>query len=328
MNIGNLEIEYKAVPAPLASLTDIAFRKLLDEIGYTGFMVTEMISAEGLRRQQTKTLDMIRTVGFKTPQFVQLFGSQPEPFVEAVKYIENETDFCGIDVNMGCPANKVVKKGGGGALLKNPAMVAAIVREIKKNTNLPVTVKIRLGFAKENVLENVKILEQEGADAITVHFRLCTDGYSGEARWHSAPLIKETLKKDTVFIGNGDIKTAAQAREKMKIVSGVMIGRGAMANPLIFAEIAGALKKRGKKGTGKENNENLNMNRVCHRLLDLIEDYYAPEFRLARIKAFSRFLFSNRKNSKKFRQKIYGSTTFEEARDYFELTRANNYFTD
>jgi tRNA-dihydrouridine synthase B len=307
LKIGNLKIKYRVMPAPLASITDIVFRKLLDEIGYADYMVTEMISAEGLRRQKAKTLDMIPPGDFKTPQFIQLFGAEPRPFVDAVKYVENRTGFCGVDINMGCPANKVIKKGGGAALLKSPKLAATILREIKKNTRLPVTVKIRLGFTKENVFEMVKILEEEGADAIAVHFRLQSDRYRDTAKWHYAPLVKEKLKKNTVFIGNGDVKTAAEAKEKMKVVDGVMIGRGAVSNPLIFAEIAGA------------NPEKLNMNWVYQRLLELIEEHYEPDLRLPRIKAYTRFLFSHRKHSKKMRQQIYTSTTFEQAKQHFSV---------
>lgn len=314
MKIGNLDIKYNAMPAPLASLTDIAFRTLLDQIGYCGFMVTEMISAEGLRRRQSKTLAMVRQGNFKSRQFIQLFGSEPEPFIEAVKLVENETSFSGIDINMGCPATKVIKKGGGAALLKDPLKVAAIVREVKKSTLLPVTVKIRLGFNRVNVLEIVKILEQEGADAIAVHFRSREDGYTGAAKWKYAPAIREQLRKDTVFIGNGDIKTAAQAREKMKVVDGIMIGRGAVSNPLIFAEIAGKA-------------EGIDMKWMYRRLLELIEEYYAPPLRLARVKAYTRFLFSNRKYSKAIRQKIYTSKTYEEARGEFLSMMVENYFS-
>jgi tRNA-dihydrouridine synthase B len=304
LKIGNLEIKYHAMLAPLASITDIVFRKLVDEIGYAGFMVTEMISAEGLRRQKTKTLDMIRPGDFKTPQFIQLFGAEPGPFVDAIRYVENETEFCGVDINMGCPAHKVIKKNAGAALLKNPQQIAAIMQAIKKNTRLPITVKIRLGFTGVNVVEIVKILGQEGADAITVHFRSRTDRYSQKARWDYAPLIKEEIK-DIVFIGNGDIKTAADAKEKLKIVDGVMIGRGAVINPLIFPGIANV------------NTEDLNLKWVYKRLLELVEEHHAPKFRLPRIKAYARFLLSTREHSKKQRQQVYTSKTFEEAREHF-----------
>jgi tRNA-dihydrouridine synthase B len=304
LKINNLEIKYHAMLAPLASITDIVFRKLLDEIGYTGFMVTEMISAEGLRRQQAKTLDMIRPGEFKSPQFIQLFASEPAPFVDAIKYVENETEFCGVDINMGCPAHKVTRKNAGSALLKNPQKIAAIMQEIKKHTRLPITVKIRLGFSGVNVFEIVKILEQEGADAITVHFRLQTDRYSQKAKWEYAPLIKEKIK-NTVFIGNGDIKTAADAKEKLKIVDGVMIGRGAVINPLIFPGIANV------------NIENLNLQWVYNRLLELVEEHCEPKFRLSKIKAYARFLLSTREHSKKQRQQVYTAKTFEEAKEHF-----------
>ena len=310
LKIGNLEIKYPAVPAPLASITDIAFRKLLDEIGHVGYMITEMISAEALRRRHEKTLGMIRPGDFKSPQFIQLFGSDPAALVEAAKYVENETQFHGIDINMGCPAIKVIKKDAGAALLKKPLLIAEIVRELKKHIRLPLSIKIRLGFNDINVLETVKIIEQEGADAITVHFRLRSEGYSQEAKWQYAQAIRELIK-NAVFIGNGDIKTAADAREKMKIVDAVMVGRGAVINPLIFPEIHGDLPA------------NMNTAWVFKRLLELIEEHYPPNFHLPRLKAYARFLLSNREHSKKMREQIYTSKHFADARLHF-LSYCNN----
>ncbi len=321
LKIGHLEIKTNAMLAPLAALTDIVFRRLIDEIGFAGFMVTEMISAEGLRRMQTKTLGMIQPAAFKSPQFIQLFGGEPQPFIDAVKYVENETDYKGIDINMGCPATKVIKRGAGAALLKTPLQIAAIVREIKQNTHLPITVKIRLGFQVVNVFEIVKILEEEGADAITVHFRLRCQGYSGQADWQYAPLIRQQLKKETVFLGNGDIKTATDAHEKMQIVDGVMIGRGAVINPLIFAEIAGAVPPTGD-GPG-----HLNMKWVYYRLLELIEEHYPPDMRLNRIKAFARFIFSNRKFSKVIRHQIYTCSGYDAAKELFRSIMLDEYLS-
>ncbi|HLP44707.1 MAG TPA: tRNA-dihydrouridine synthase family protein [Candidatus Kapabacteria bacterium] len=300
LKIGNLEIKYNAMPSPMAAFTDIAYRKLMDEIGYTGFIVTEMISAEGLRRKQTKTMDMIKLFDFKTPQFIQLFGSEPDAIVEAAKYIENETAYSGIDINMGCPVPKVVRRGSGSALLKEPTRAAAIVRALKKNISLPVTVKIRLGFNEVNVIEVARMLDQEGADAIAVHFRLKSDGYKGQARWEYAPLIKDRVK--TLLIGNGDILTAVEAKEKLNTVDGVMIGRGAVRNPLIFKETAGV-------PVG-----DLNLEWGINRLLELIQEYYPPRLQLSRAKAFARFLFAGRIGCKKIRTHVHASTTFEEAK--------------
>lgn len=300
LKIGNLEIKYRAMPAPMASFTDIAYRKLMDEMGYTGFIVTEMISAEGLWRKQARTMNMIKLFDFKTPQFVQLFGSEPGPVTEAAKYIENETGYSGIDINMGCPVPKVVRRGSGAALLKDPLRAAAIVRDLKKNISLPVTVKIRLGFNEVNVLEVARILDQEGADAIVVHFRLKSDGYKGQARWEYAPLIREQVK--TVLIGNGDILTAAVAKEKLNIVDAVMIGRGAVKNPLIFTEIAGAPAG------------DIDLKWTINRLLELIREYYPPRLQLSRVKAFARYLFTGRIGCKKIRSSVHAATTFEEAK--------------
>ena len=301
------------MPSPMASVSDIVFRKLLDEIGCTGYMVTEMISAEGLRRKQERTLEMIKSFEFKSPQFVQLFGSEPEPLLDAAKYIENETNYSGIDINMGCPAPKVLRKGSGAALLQEPARAAAIVRALKNSTRLPVTVKIRLGFDQVNVFEIAKILDQEGADAITVHFRLKSERYRGTAKWELAPLIKERI--NTVLIGNGDIISAQEAKEKLntRAVDAVMIGRGAVRNPLIFTEIAGA-----------ESGE-IDIKWCINRLLELIEQYYPPKLQLPRVKAFARFLFSGRIGCKKIRKNIYASHTFGEARNHLEALHWDDY---
>lgn len=298
MKIGNLEIRYRAMPSPMASVTDIVFRRLVDEIGGAGFMVTELISAEALRRSQSRTLEM--TAGFrgKTPQFIQLFGSTPEQFTEAGKYIENETEYNGIDINMGCPAPKVVRKGAGAALLNDPQRAGEIVLALKHAVKLPVTVKIRLGFSRVNVFEMVKILQEQGADAIAVHFRLRSEGYSGDAHWEYAGRLKEMLK--IPLIGNGNILTPEQGREKLGIVDGVLIGRGAVRNPLIFRQIAG------------EDAGDFSMERVIRRLLELIGEHFRPDLQAPRVKAVARFLFSGRQQSKRVRSQVYAARTMEE----------------
>jgi nifR3 family TIM-barrel protein len=311
LKIGNLEIKYRAMPSPMASFTDIAYRKLLDEIGYTGYMVTEMVSAEGLRRRRKRTFELIKTTDFKTPQLIQIFGSAPDEFVDAAKVIQNETSYQGIDINMGCPAAKVLRKGAGSALLKEPLKVAAIVRALRKSTTLPLTVKIRLGFDSVNVFEIGQILESEGVDAITVHFRLKSDGYQGEAKWQYASLIKEKIS--TILLGNGNIITAQEAMEKLHLVDGVMIGRGAVKDPFIFAKIAGA------------NAGNRDFTWVIDRLLELIEQFYPEKLQLNRIKAFSRFLFFGKKNCKKVREKVFGSNSYKEAKNYLRTIDLDEY---
>jgi len=303
LKIGKLILAHKTILAPMASLTDIVFRRVVDEIGGIGLMVTELISAEGLRRKQRRTLEMVRTFEFKTPQFIQLFGSEPDPFVESAKFIENETDYCGIDINMGCPARKVVRKGAGAALLADPIKIAKLCKAVKKNVSLPLSVKIRLGFEEENLYEVLKVLEGEGVDAVAIHFRMRSENYSGPAKWEFAKGLRENFKP--VLIGNGDIKSKSDAMDKLRMVDGVMIGRAAIRNPFIFSAIA-------------ENDPGIpNKSEVTERILDLVEEYYPPEYRLLRIKAFTKYLVMGKPHIKKIRYKIYSSKTFNGVKKYF-----------
>ena len=303
LKIGNLHLKHRTILAPMASLTDIVFRRVLDEIGGVGLMVTEVISAEGLRRKQNKTLSMIRSFDFNTPQFIQLFGSEPEPFIDAVKYIEEETDFSGIDINMGCPVRKIIKKRAGAALLKDPKKIGEICRKVRKVISIPFTVKIRLGYEEENVFEILKVLENEGVDAVTVHFRLKTDRYSSEARWEYAERIKE--RSGLKIIGNGNILNRDEALERLNIVDGIMIGRGAINNPFIFAEMQ-------DKIPGPEDKKE-----VIERIIALVEEYYPPKLRLLRIKAFTKYLALGKPYIKKIKHKVYASKTFDDVKQFF-----------
>ena len=303
LKIGNLHLKYRTILAPMASLTDIVFRRVVDEIGGVGLMVTELISAEALRRKQKKTLSMIRPFNFNTPQFIQIFGSEPEPLIDAVKYIERETDFSGIDINMGCPVRKVIKKRAGAALLKHPKKIGEICRQVRKVISIPFTVKIRLGYEEENVFEILKVLENEGVDAVTVHFKLKTDKYGSKAKWEYAEKIKEW--SGLKIIGNGNILNRDEALEKLNIVDGIMIGRGAINNPFIFAEIQDEIISPVYK---KE---------IIERIMTLVEEYYPPELRLLRIKAFTKYIAFDQPNIKIVRHKVYASKSFDDVKQFF-----------
>jgi len=246
---------------------------------------------------------MIRSFDFNTPQFIQLFGSEPDSFTDAVKYIEEETDFSGIDINMGCPVRKIIQKRAGAALLKDPKKIGEICRKVRKVISIPFTVKIRLGYEEENVFEILKVLENEGVDAVTVHFRLKTDKYSSEARWEYAERIKE--RSSLRIIGNGNILNRDEALERLNIVDGIMIGRGAISNPFIFAEMQDEMP-------GPEDKKE-----ITERIMALVEEYYPPELRLLRIKAFTKYLASGKPYVKKIKHKIYASETFDDVKKFF-----------
>jgi nifR3 family TIM-barrel protein len=306
--VGGIDFEHRTVLSPMASLTDLAFRKLLDEVGGVGYMVTEMVSVEGIVRRNRKTLKMLRSLEFKTPQFVQLFGADPGSFQEAVEFVQETSLYSGIDINMGCPVKKIVSRGAGAALLDNPSLAAELVRRVREKCRLPVTVKIRLCPKEEETLELIRILEREGADAVTVHFRRAADRYSDPADWSPAPGIARV--SEGVLIGNGDIRSAPLARERLKWMDAVMIGREAMRNPGLFSEIA-RLEGEGVGGSlaGGEPGP------LIRRLLELIEEQYPPDLRLNRIKSYTRFLVSGLREARHLRSQVYASRSFEEARD-------------
>ena len=306
LKIGALILEQPTVLAPMAGLTDRVLRQLTDEIGGCGLLVSEMIAAEGLRRRNRRTMEMIAEFPTRAPQFIQLFGADPEALAEAAAIVSAETGYAGIDLNMGCPVPKVVRSGAGSGLLQDLPRLAAVVGAVRRRTRLPLTVKVRLGFSKVNVLETTTIIEQQGADAVAVHFRLKSDGYKGSARWELASEIKERLR--IPLLGNGDIMTPAFAREKMRTVDGVLIGRGALANPFLFREIAG------------EETLARDWGGYVRRLAVLIEEHYPERKRLGKLKAFTRFLVLSRPGSRSWKRRIFLSQDFQEARGFLEET--------
>lgn len=296
IKIGNLKLSHPVFPAPMAGLTDPPFRKLIDEFGCIGAVFTEMISIEGLIRKNEQTLKMIKDFSSAFPRFIQLFGSNPDSFAESVKIVEGETDFQGIDINMGCPVKKVVKKGGGSYLLTQPEKIGIIIKKIKKVSDLPLTIKIRIGYNRINILETAKIIEESGADGLIVHFRLRKQKFSGEPLWEYAEKIREIIK--IPLIGNGDINNISIAEKRLKQTDGIMIGRAMLANPSIFREIA---KKR-KIGDKK----------IIKRFIELMEDFY-PEDKLSpRIKAFLRYFLKGTDFPKKLKTKIFHCKNYKE----------------
>ena len=180
MKIGNLEIKNNIIIAPMAGITDSAFRTICNEMG-AGLLFTEMISAKGLYYKDRKTNELMKIQERNRPIGIQLFGSEPEIFEEVVKkYINENKKIDLVDLNVGCPAPKIVKNGDGSALMKNPDLVGEIIYKIKKVSEKPVTAKIRAGWDENslNGVEVAKIVEEAGADAITVHGRYRNQFYS------------------------------------------------------------------------------------------------------------------------------------------------------
>ena len=239
LKIGNNEYEnIYAILAPMAGFTDLPFRIVCEEYG-CNFTFTEMINAKALCYHDEKTTKMLDVSGQKKYVGVQIFGSDVKYMGEAVKIINELGRFSHIDINMGCPAPKIVKNGDGSALMKNPTLASKIVQEAKKNSDVPVTVKIRKGFDDNNInaVEFAKLLEQSGADAVTVHGRTTRQYYSGVSDWDIIRDVKNAVK--IPVIGNGDVKSPEDAKRMIDYTNcdSVLIARAAQGNPFLFAQI-------------------------------------------------------------------------------------------
>jgi nifR3 family TIM-barrel protein len=235
--IGPVKIENKVMVAPMAGVTNLAYRIILKEFG-ASLIYTEMISDKGLLYNNKKTHDMIEVLDDNKPIALQLFGSEVESMVKAAIYIDKFSNADIIDINMGCPVTKVVKSGAGSALMKTPELAFDIVSEIVKNVNKPVTVKIRKGWDHNhiNAVSFAKGLEKAGAKAIAIHGRTKSDMYTGHADWDIIKQVKEAV--NIPVIGNGDITSPEDAKRMIDQtgVDAIMIGRGLLGNPWLIGQ--------------------------------------------------------------------------------------------
>lgn len=243
MKIGNYTSKGNVFLAPMAGITDLPFRVMCKRHG-ASLVYTEMINAKALCYRDETTWKMLQTHPEEGDVAVQIFGNEKEFIAKAIRILEDLDRFVLIDINMGCPAPKIVKNLEGSALMKNPVLAEEIIIAAKETAVLPITVKFRKGWddASINALEFAKMAQRSGADAVTIHGRTREEYYSGQADWKIIKQIKETLS--IPVIGNGDIVSYESYTERVDFsgVDAVMIGRGAQGNPFVFEEIQGRFK--------------------------------------------------------------------------------------
>ena len=231
--------------APMAGITDRYFRRIIRDLGGVGLVSMEFISSEALTRQNERTLNMMAFGAEERPLAIQIYGSNVDRMAASAEIVEEmRADVC--DINMGCPANKVLRGCSGAALMGDPALAERIVKECRKRLTIPLTVKFRAGLdlKRENYLDLGRMCEANGAAAVTLHARTAKQMFSGEADWSRIRRLKETLS--IPVIGNGDVQ---EPEDALRLISetgcdGVMIGRASLKNPWIFRQAAALLEGR------------------------------------------------------------------------------------
>jgi len=240
LDIGTLRVETNLVLSPMSGVTDCAFRSLVRHCSGAalGLVVSEFVAAEGITRDNQRTLSMLRIEDRERPVSIQIFGSEPTRMADAARVVEQAgADI--VDINCGCPAPKVVRRGGGAELMRQTERLESVVRQVREAVSVPVTVKIRAGWDQDsvNAVEVARLVEQAGASALAVHGRTRVQLYNGSADWELVERVAAAV--DIPVLGSGDVMEAGTAVERLGIpgVSGLLIGRAALDNPWIFRQV-------------------------------------------------------------------------------------------
>ncbi len=326
--IRNIEINPPLVLSPMAGVTDFSFRRLIKKRGGVGMSVSEFISVEGLTRHNPKAKRQMRFDETERPFAIQIFGGEVKRMVLGAEMAE-EVGADILDVNCGCPAPKVVKKGGGSGLLRDLPNLELILTEIKKAISIPLTLKLRTGYtdATINAVEVAKMAEQCGVEHIQVHGRTREQGYKGLANWDLIRQVKEAVS--IPVSGNGDVTSVEFALEKFREtgVDGILIGRGAMQNPWIFRQIQDVMEGRAPHQPSFEEKQE-----VLLEFFELLREDMPELPALGKMKQLAGQFTKGLVGGALFRQTLYHSHSAQEILDnigiYFKTLTERKTFGD
>ena len=326
MKIGNIETKNNVFLAPMAGVTDLVFRVICKEID-CGMVYSEMVSAKGVQHNNKNTKELLKVDERERPVAMQMFGSDPEIMAEMARKLNEYEDIDILDINMGCPAPKIVKNGEGSALTLNPKLVGEIISAVSKASEKPVTVKFRKGFDDQhlNALEIGRIAEESGAKAVTIHGRTREQYYAGKADWDIIKALKEEIKTIPV-IGNGDIFTPEDAKKMLEYTGcdAVMIGRGSQGNPFIFKRTVEYLEN-GVLLPEPTWEDRLD---IAEKHMDMLADYKGEVIGIREMRKHLGWYIKGLPHSAEMRVKINATSGRENMRDVLnymrELIASNN----
>lgn len=310
LRIGSHTVDFPFVLAPMAGITDTVFRTLMKERG-AGVVVSELVSCHGILHNSGKTFDLLAFDDVERPVGLQIFGEDEDVMGPGAAVVERlGADF--VDLNFGCPVPKVVKKGGGAAMLRDPRRLERVLKAVRRHITIPLTIKIRTGWdeSERNAVDVIHAAAEAGVTWVAMHGRTRTQGYAGKADWDFIAACKQAAGSFQI-IGNGDVLSAEEAlrRKAESGCDGVMIGRGALSNPWIFDELRAL--ERGEKLDPKT----FDVVELLRRHRQLLDRRGASRTSAIVLRKFAAWYSHGYPNSAPFRRQIFQAATLDQVED-------------